>query len=341
MTLTRHQSPAALRAELARAVPANLFLFMGEEEGEKDKIIAEILDTVFRDIPDRSNCVARFHIENNEFPEAADFLLSPSIFYPVRACVLYNINALKKDDHCSHLLTEIFQTISPSMTLIMTTELNNPPPLLTRDMLEKTRIVQFWRYFDRDIERYVNMTTAKLGLFLDRSALVLLLELTGRDIKKIDEALFMLQNASDSGKIDENIVASVVHDRRETNIFEFIDSLFTRGKNALLLLEKILEKGTPELLIANMILRQAEILELYHSLAAGGTAPEEALNRCGVLPKKRETFWKMADAFPRERAEKIFPLVARADYEMKSGGKSRIITRNPVFILASEILYSI
>ncbi|HOO72829.1 MAG TPA: DNA polymerase III subunit delta [Spirochaetota bacterium] len=336
----RNQTSSAFREELNRGKLDHIYLFTGEEEGEKEKTVSIILDLLFKEIPERANCIARFHIENNEFDEAADFLLSQSIFYPVRACILYNIDSLKKEDRNTHLLEEIFLSMPDSMTLIMTTEHNAPPAVLAREMIEKIKIVQFWRYFDRDIERYIAVTTAKMGITLDKNVVSRLLDLTGKDIRKIDEALEMLRSSSESRIITEEILLNLVHDRRESTIFEFIDALFLKNKKAFVFLNKIISEGVPELLILNMIFKQGEAIEQFHSLTSSGLASEEAINKCGVHQRKKDIFWKMVRAYDAMGINKIFPLIARADYELKSGGRSRDIINNPVFKLTAEILYS-
>jgi len=72
-----------------------LYLFLGEEEGEKDKCINRIMVMAFNDPFERSHASCRFHMENDEFMTAADFVLSPSMFSSLRVCVIYNIDALR------------------------------------------------------------------------------------------------------------------------------------------------------------------------------------------------------------------------------------------------------
>ena len=341
MTAVKYQTSKNLKEDIGKGKLDPVYLLMGEEEGEKEKCISMILDALFENVPERSNCVSRFHIENNEFTAAAEYLLSQSIFYPTRACIMNNVDALKPDDPTNAVMSEIFQTIRQSMTLIMTTRNNNPPNMLTKKMMEKTRAIQFWRYFDKDIEHYIALSLAKLGLSMDRRTLELLVELTGKDIKKIDDAIDMLRNSSEKKTIDEETLRAMVHDQRDSDIFEFIDALFVRNKKALQLLEKIITSGTEDLFILNMILKQCEKIELFFSATEEGKSTEEALTNCGVYQRKRDLFWKMTRAYDRARIRKVFPLIARADYELKSGKKSRDLARNPLFNLTSEMIYSL
>lgn len=327
-----------LKTELDKKEIKNIYLFMGEEEGEKDKRIQDIISLLFGGSPDRRNCIGRYYIDQNEFIDAADFILSQSIFYPTRMCILNNISSLQSSEENKNLLDEIIHTASPSMVIIMTTPQNTPPAIISRELIDKISIIQFWRHFDRDIQRYILMNLKKNGQAIDDKALSLLTELTGNDIRKIDDAIDMLRGSAVSSSINAEIVKNTIHDTRDVTIFQYIDSLFSSSKKSLHFINKLINENTPELLILNMVLRQAETIEKYFSLTDSGASVDDALKQCGIFQRKKDLFWSMTKKFSREKIKKVFPLIARADYELKSAGKGKTTVSNPMFNLTAAIL---
>ena len=330
-----------LKSELDKKIIKNLYLFTGEEDGEKEKYISRIIDLIFKDSPDKKNCISRFHLENSELMDAADFVLSQSIFYPVRLCVLYNIESLPANQNTKTLLQDMADNASSAMTVIMTSQPNNPPAVMTRGILQKTSVIQFWRHFNKDINHYIIMSLKKHGLTIETSALSLLVDLTGNDIRKIDDAIDMLRGTAQSPAVDVQAVKNAVHDVSDVTIFQYIDTLFMHNKKAFHLLNKLISNDTPELLILSLILRQTETIEKYYTLTAGGATAEEALKACGIYQQRRDAFWSMTRTFPPKKVEKVFPLIAYADYQLKSRGKTKTAIENPLMTLTSSLFYSL
>ena len=315
-----------------------LYLFLGEEEGEKDKSINRIMVMAFSDPFERSHATGRFHMENDEFLAAADFALSPSMFASRRVCVLYNIDALRAP--AANRFQELVGELPDTAILILTTREIRPPAFMT-PLLDRFKVVQFWRYFDNDIHTYVRMRIQKLGLALDERAVELLIERTGNDIKKIDDAIDMIRFSGETGRIDEAAIRNFIEDVREVSVFDFIDALFKRNPRALGLFKKLADEGMPELRVVYQILRQAEMIEQFYTLTDGGAAPEEAMTKAGVYTKNRESFWRYTESFPRERLRRVFTMLSAVDQKLKSGGQRRELVANPLFTMVAEMLYAI
>ena len=318
----------------------NRYLFLGEEEGEKDKYIKRIIGMAVAEEGERQNATGRFHIENDEFLSGSDFALSPTMFSSRRMCVMYNINTLQFNKN-SAVFHDLVFNLPDSTILIMTSLENKPPIFMSADVLALTKTVQFWRYFDTDIYKYVSMSFRRLGLAIDDRAVELLIERTGNDIKKIDDAIDMLRFSGRSGAIGTETIRDCVDDLKDASIFEFIDSLFKLEKKSLALFKKIFENGTPDLKIIYMILRQAEMIEEYYTLIEGGMSAEEAARQAGVYSKNRENFRRYTEKLPPDKLKRVFPLISSADYQLKSGGRTGELIANPVFNLVTSMVLNI
>ncbi|MBN2161002.1 MAG: DNA polymerase III subunit delta [Spirochaetes bacterium] len=314
-----------------------IYLFLGEEEGEKDKAINRITVMAFSDPNERSLATGRFHIENDDFMAAADFALSPPLFSSRRICIMYNIDSLPYARHKA-VFQDLVVNLPDSAMLIMTSHEIRPPAFMA-ELLDRFKVVQFWRYFDKDIYNYILASFRKLGLPIDDRAVDILVERTGNDIKKIDDAIDMIRFSGETGRVDAEMIQYFIPDQKDANVFEFVDALFKKDTHALSLFKRIFEDGTPDLRVVYQVLRQAEIIEKYYSLAEEGAPAEEAMARAGVYSKNRGNFWLYTKAFPRSLLRRVFPLISATDYKLKSGGASKDLPANPVFNLANDILF--
>ena len=345
MNQKKYQTSKQFNAELSKGLKSNFFLFIGEEEGEKDKIINSILNLKFSDEDERIQNCGKYYISDDkdrmsEFMSAADFILSGSMFSNNRVCIIRNIEKIDASDTVKNVLEDIFTSTPAGTIIIMTCMANKVPGLIGKKYEDLVQIVQFWKNFDSDLFNYISKSLRNMKIKLDDKLIPLILELTGNDIKKIDEMLEMISMVSIDIPINSALLRDLAGGIREITVFEFIDSLFLKEKKSLLHLKKLLSEDTAELFILSMIIRQVELIEKYFSFIENNQTHEDALVRLGLGASKRrkETFTSILKKISSDEIKKIYPYIAKADYKIKSSGASQTIINNPIFILSSEIL---
>jgi DNA polymerase III delta subunit len=324
-----------LKKELSQKSLKNIYLFMGEEEGDKDNLIKAIIHLSFKD---SEPSVGRFHIDNDEFLQACDFALGNSMFSTKKLCILRNIDSLRISKDNTALMKELISQRPEGTILIFTTEKKSPPGIFPKDLMNQVFPYQFWKFFDSDLIQYIKVNLKKENVTIEGKALTKLIELTGNDIKKVDDAIEMLINSGLKLYSSEDEITNLIHDVKNITLFDFIDSLFSKNKKSLSLLKKLLDEGTPELLILNMIIRQVDILTSYKNKTSNGINKDDALKQCGVLPRNKEHFIRLNATYNIETLKKIYLKAAKSDYALKSSSPKNRLTSNPIFILSSEIL---
>lgn len=332
--MNRYQNAKQFKRELDENRLEACYLFLGEEEGEKEKCINRIILMAFDDPADRAQAAARFHVENGEFMQAADFALSPPLFSSRRVCVMYRIDALPQTMQGA-VLSDILRDLPSSTILIMTAEGARPPSFIEKH-IGGFKVVQFWRYFENDLHQYVAATVRRMGFAIDDEAVRLLIERTGNDIKKIDEAIDMIRFSGIAGPVDAASVAMLVDDVRDASLNDFIDALFKRQPRALDILRRMRDENVAEIGVLFRILRQAEIMERYYDYAESGLSASEAMDKAGVFAKNREQFSQYLRRFPRERLRKLIAGIGETDYLLKGGTEWKGLIDNPLFELAAR-----
>jgi DNA polymerase III delta subunit len=344
MALKKYKNSRQFNSELSKGIKGKTFLFLGEEEGEKDKSINTILSSVFSGNEDRAQNTGRFYITEDknaheEFVAAADFALSGSMFSERKVCIIRNIENLKVNETVKNIMDDLI-TSTPDGTILIITSMLNQAPAYIEKKYDRIEIVQYWKNFDSDLFNYIRKTLSDSKFSFDEKIIPLMIELTGNDIKKIDELLDIISITCRDIALDENLIRDIAGDIRDISLFEFTDSLFMKDKKSLLYLKKLLDSGTAELLILNMIARQAESLERYYGLLEEKLSHDEAIAKLGLSASKlrRERFNTIIKKTSRSDLNRIYPLIARAEYSIKTGGSRNSIMTVPVFVLASEML---
>jgi DNA polymerase III delta subunit len=345
MALKKHPTSKQFAAEIAKGIKGKVFLFLGEEEGEKDKVISTMLGHVFKKDEDRIQNTGKYYLNEDkntqeEFTAAADFALAGSMFSSSRACIIRNIENIKLNDTVKNIMDDMMTSTPDGTVIIMTSMANQAPAWIEKKYDGLVNIIQFWKNFDSDLLSYIRKHLNDKKIKFEDRIIPLLIELTGNDIKKIDEMLDMISMTSKDITLSESLVRDLAGEIREITVFEFVDSLFLKEKRSLSYLQKIIDDGTAELLILNMIIRQADIIERYYTLLDEKNNQDEAFAKLGlaVSKLKREKFASILKRTSRPDLKRMYPLIAKAEYTLKSSGLGGSIISNPVFILASEML---
>ena len=334
----KFENSKQLRRDIDKGSLNKIYLFLGEEDGEKDKITDILIKKTIPAAEDRRNSVSIFHAENGELVSAAEFCMSQTMFSSRRICVLKNIGEIKLSNEDKNIFLEMIRGLDDSAVLIMTSVDKSPPPFIKSDDLELIKVIQFWRMFDSDISMYVSASLKKANIRLDEGALKKIIFFTGKDIKKIDDSIEILSLSGETGIITEEMIKKYLVDVSGATVFDYIDLLFKRDRASIGALKKIIDDGTPELPTLGLIVKQAEAIEKFHFLIKKGVSRDEAVKLCGIYQKNTDNFFLHTKEFIFERLEKIFPLISAADYMLKSSARSKEIISNPLFVLTSEIL---
>jgi len=327
---TRHPTEKQLASELSAGTLRENYLFIGEEEGGKDAMIARIAERALGKGFDRA-AAGRFHIEMDEFVSAADFALQQSMFSRKKVCVMLNIQSLPAGGRNASLMAEVVTERPEGVTLIMTTPENRLPKSLDGEIMKLVHVYHFWPPFEKDMLGRLGARLSAAGVRIDRGGAELLISRTGRDARRLDEAIDLIVTSFAGGSVSVQDIAALVEDGRDASMYEFADAVFARDRKAFPLLKKLIENNQPELVVLGQLFRQAEQIELYHALVRGGMQSDEAAQKAGVRARSMESFLRQARANPLPRLAAIFPMLCAADYRLKSARPSKSMESRPLF----------
>lgn len=337
MAFQKFADSRQLLVELKNKKLRKIYLFLGEEDGEKEKIIRKITDMVIADEEEKNYSTGRFHMEYDEINQAIEFVSSGSMFSQTKVCVILNISSIKARSKEAELFNNLLEAIPESNILIMTSPENKIPAVIKKNHIDTIKIVQFWRLFEKDIANYIIKSLKNNGVEIHKHAIELFIDFTGRNIKKVDEALFKIINSGEKN-ITIDLIRQLIPDEKEVSVFAFVDSLFQKDNNSFRNLVKVLDAGNHELAVLKLIMREAELIEKYHNLIQNRVSSDSALQEIGISQRNRKQFLDCAEQFTIDDIKKIFFLIYMTDYRLKSYNYAGNLPANPLFNLVSEML---
>ncbi len=328
----------ALFQELGAKKLSTAYLFLGEEEGEKDKAIKLIGDILFGTEGERKNSTGNFHINNGELMDAAAFTMLQSMFSYKKLCLMRGFESSPSGKQHQSTLRDVIEGLPDGTCLVMTSTENRVPSIIPSDLAHIIKTVQFWKHFENDTVNYVNIAASKAGLRFTDKAMSILLDRTGRDIKKIDDTIEMVKFYGASKEITPEILKDLLNDNGGTSVYDFIEALFRRNPGAPVLLKRVLDDGTSEGRIIFEIIKHLEKIESYFKLTSQGMTIDEAVSKSGIFPRNANNFLRHTRSFPPEKVQQLYSGTVKTDWLRKSSGRTVSLASNPLLDLVALFL---
>ena len=110
MSFQKFPDSRQLLVELKDKKLRKIYLFLGEEDGEKEKIIRKIIDMAIADDDEKNYSTGRFHMEYDEINSAIEFVSSGSMFSRTKVCVILNVNSIKARSKEAQLFNNLLKS---------------------------------------------------------------------------------------------------------------------------------------------------------------------------------------------------------------------------------------
>lgn len=323
--------------KLEKGIFAQSFLFLGDEEGLKEKCTAKIIELLEKQYGKESVAISRFHAESGDFGKFHEFILSPSIFTSAKLAVLSGANSIQSNNENKIIFSDILTNIPHSSFIIILAEGYAVPKVIPKEHHDAIITVKFWRLFQNEAEKYLMQSLNKCKIQYDPDALQFLILLLGNDVKKIDDAVEKISFSGQS-RITRDFLMDFIANEPDSNVFEFIDSLLEKSPRSIQLLHALLLDGVHELSILSLLTKNIENLMRFQKGIEEGTSPAEMLKSLGIREKNQSRFIANANRFSQSSLKKIFSFIHQAEDKIKGGTQYKTLLANPLVELAEKIL---
>jgi DNA polymerase-3 subunit delta len=173
----------------------------------------------------------------------------------------------------------------------------------------------------RELHAWIVERVEGKGGRIERPAVDVLAAFVGGDLRLLDQEIEkLLTYVGPERPINEEDVELLVSYVQEANIFHMVDALGRRDtRQAMELLERLLEGGHHPLYVLHMITRQFRILLQIKELRAVGTLPADIAALLHLPPFVIDKSSKQARNFSFEQLEDIYRSLLEVDAAVKSG----------------------
>ncbi|MFH1263537.1 MAG: DNA polymerase III subunit delta [Pseudomonadota bacterium] len=174
----------------------------------------------------------------------------------------------------------------------------------------------------REIPVWVEQLARHHAVTFTPRAKLLLAEAVGTDLTLLDQEIAKLAlYAHPATTIDEKMVAELVLETAEANIFEFTDQVVERRTGeALHTMDRLIATGTPPLVLLTMLTRHLRILWKANHHTKSRTNRNELPAILGVPPFAVSRYMDQARSFQTPTLKQALSELGNLDRDLKSSG---------------------
>jgi DNA polymerase-3 subunit delta len=212
---------------------------------------------------------------------------------------------------------------------------------LTKQLKKTAAVLEAKKLNEGELKTWIRERAALNGVQINEAAVELVLTLAGTNLfiltSEIDKlALY----ASDTKRIDEQMVEKMVSRSLEQNIFSLVDKIVHRKiEEALRIYYDLLKQNEEPIKILSVITGQFRLIYQVKELARRGYGQQQIAGYLKIHPFRVKLAAGQAQLFGDEELTVIMSLLADADYQMKTGGMNKtMLIEMFLFRLQSQAL---
>ncbi|MFH1563442.1 MAG: DNA polymerase III subunit delta [Nitrospirota bacterium] len=299
---------------------APIYLFLGEEEYQKEEIIYRIKKLIF---PTSQSLEFNYDVFYGDETDASTIIAVANSFPMMHE---RRMVVIKRGDSMSapnkKLLASYAEDPANFTCLIFLANKLEAGNLLYKAVMKKGTVVMFYPLFDNQAVTWVQAKCEQRAKKkISTSAATLFVQRVGVNLQLLTtelEKLFLL--TGNKPTIEEEDIIHASGDFHEENIFSLIDAIGYRKKTAALtIFKKLMDRGEEPLHILYMITRHFRLLWQAKELQEQGKPLMQISTALNIKFKKQQTtIWNQLKLFSYDKLKRIFELLLETDVSLKS-----------------------
>ncbi len=297
-----------------------IYLFLGEEEYQKEEIILKIKKITF---PTPESMEFNYDVFYGDEVDASCIIGVANSFPMMHE---WKMVVVKKADSLSaqgkNLLAAYGENPAPFTRLILLINKLEATHALYKAVAKKGTIVMFYPLFDSQAIAWIQaQCRQKSKKTISQPAANLLVQRVGTKINNLNTELDkLLLYVGDKPSIEEEDVIKSSLDFHSENVFSLIDAIGYRKKvQSLTIFKKLCDQGEEFLPILFLITRHFRLLWQAKELQEQGKNLTQIATILNIRFKKQQTtIWNQIKLFSFTELKKIFELFLQTDVRLKS-----------------------
>ncbi len=313
-------SPAALLAEIAKGDVRPFYFLHGDEEYERDALVASIIDALV------SAQTRDFNLDvlRAERLEVLDFFQVYET-YPMmaesRLIVLRDAEALTTDQ-CRGL-ERVFATPVETSRLLVVGQKVDMRRKFFRELARKGCALEFRHPYDNQVPRWIQRYAKRQGVPIEPAAVQLLSQYVGAKPRElVSEIEKLVSFVGVSQPVTAAAVEQVAGITRGASVFELADALGKgQGKLAQKLMQQFLSQGEEPIRAVAMVTRHFQLLLKAKGLMDQSLPRDKMAVELGVAPFFLPGYLQQAQRRSAAWLWAGLSALSEADWRLKSQGR--------------------
>ncbi|MGM0752241.1 MAG: DNA polymerase III subunit delta [Bacillota bacterium] len=229
----------------------------------------------------------------------------------------------EKVEHNIKRLEQYIQSPAPYTVLVFTAnyEKLDERKKITKSLKKLAEVVEAKKLNEHELKSWVRERAASNSVQIDEDAIELLLTLAGTNLMMLTQELDKLSlYASDTNRIDLEVVERLTARSLEQNIFTLVDKVVQRRiDEALRIYYDLLKQNEEPLKILSILAGQFRLIYGTKELSRRGYGQQKIASYLKVHPFRVKLAAGQAKHFNDKQLAHIIELLSQGDYEIKTG----------------------
>jgi len=297
-----------------------VYLFLGDEEYQKEEIISMIKKMTFPSSESMEFNYDVFYGDETDAKAIIGVANSFPMMHEWRMVVVKRADLLSSQ--AKNSLVAYTEAPAPFTRLILLANKWETTHPLYKAVIKKGRIVMFYPLFNNQaIEWIQTQCYQRAKKTISTTASNLLIQRVGTNLNNLNTELDkLLLYVGDKSSIEENDIMEASLGSNEENIFSLIDAIGYRKRvQALTIFKQLCAQGENFLSILFMLTRYFRVLWQAKELQEQGKNFIQIATILNIKLKKQQTnIWNQIKLFSFNELKKIFELLYETDINLKS-----------------------
>lgn len=247
---------------------------------------------------------------------------------------------LKDEDE--EILVRYLENPSDRSVLILLPDEFDKRRKISKVLAEKAFVVEFNELVEPELTKWVKSKFAENGAEAEPTAVALLIDLIGSNLRRLSNEISKLSVAALPDKlVTKDLVSSLVASSREMENFELTNRLMEKNaRKTIEILSKILDDGAEPLMLLGLIANNYRQLALAKELVIQGKNPGEIRNEFRLPNDAYNVMIAAARRTDRDKVTQLLKRIADTDLAIKTsrGGGGKKGSRLQIEMLVYELL---
>ncbi len=295
------------------------WLLIGKDDFLKKETLSELRKKNLPAASDASD-YQEFSASSQPARTALDFVRTAPFLSPKRMAVLFEVEELEDDDRDA-LVAALEGLPSWAALVLVAGEGDVRKDAFLKKLAEGAEMVSCRPPYDNEMPAWLDARAKKAGVQLERGAVRVLLERSGKDLAGMCQSIEQLAVfVSPRKRVEEKDAEQLVGRSLQTDVFKLVDAVLDKKPAlALAMASSLLSEGTRPFEIVAVLAGQVERLRRGAALVERGASPAEIGRELKVHPYFVDKFVRQAEQARGGKATKLAASLLECDEAIKTG----------------------